>query len=283
MVASAQKMTWMQLLYYFFLTGLGLVMVYPLIWLLFASFKSNSEIFGSIHLLPKEYVWDSFRKGWEGSGQYTFGTFFLNTFILVIPTVVFTVASSLLVAYGFARFTFPLKKLFFALMISTLFLPAVVTMIPRFMLFGQLGWLNSYYPFIVPALCGGGPFFIFLLIQFLRGLPKELDESAKMDGGHSFTILIRILLPLSKAALFSAGIFQFIWTWNDFFGQLIYINSVKKFTISLALRMSLDVAASVEWNRILAMSLAAMIPSVLLYFFAQKYFVEGIATTGLKG
>lgn len=283
MSSHTAKTTPVHVFNYIFLTIFGFVMVYPLIWLVFASFKPNTEIFGTVALLPKDYVWDSFRKGWEGSGQYTFGTFFLNTFKLVIPTVVFTVVSSLLVAYGFARFTFPLKKLFFVLMISTLFLPGAVTIIPRFMLFSQFGWLNSYYPFIVPALCGGGPFFIFLFIQFLRGLPKELDESAKMDGGNSFTILVRILLPLCKAALFSVAIFQFIWTWNDFFGQLIYINSVKKFTISLALRMSLDVAASVEWNRLLAMSLLAIVPSVLLFFFAQKYFVEGIATTGLKG
>jgi len=137
--------------------------------------------------------------------------------------------------------------------------------------------------FTVPAIFACYPFFIFMLVQFFRGLPRELDESATIDGCNSFSILIRILLPLCKPALFSAGIFQFIWTWNDFFNSLIYINSVKKFTLSLGIRMSLDNATSANWNEIMAMSTLSIIPCVLLFFFAQKYFVEGIATTGIKG
>jgi oligogalacturonide transport system permease protein len=127
------------------------------------------------------------------------------------------------------------------------------------------------------------PFFIFMLIQFFRGLPKELDESAEIDGCNPFTVLIRILLPLSKPALFAAGIFQFMWTWNDFFNSLIYINSIRKFTVSLALRMAIDTTGGVAWNQIFAMSVVAVLPLVLIFFFTQKYFVEGIATTGLKG
>jgi oligogalacturonide transport system permease protein len=266
-----------------FLTVFGFVMVYPLIWLFFASFKANNEIFGSLSLFPKQVVWDSYSKGWQGSGQFTFGVFLLNTIKMVVPVVLFTLISSTLVAYGFARFTFPLKKILFAIMISTLMLPNAVIIIPRYILFKEFGWLNSYLPFTIPALFACYPFFIFMLVQFFRGLPKDLDESATIDGCNSFAILTRILLPLCKPALFSAAIFQFIWTWNDFFNSLIYINSVKKFTLALGLRMSLDVSSAARWNEVMAMSMVAIIPCVLIFFFAQKYFVEGIATTGLKG
>ncbi|NHN32348.1 carbohydrate ABC transporter permease [Paenibacillus agricola] len=261
----------------------GLIMIYPLIWLFTASFKSNEEIFGSLSLWPDRFLWDGYQKGWVGSGQYSFSLFFINTFKLVIPTVVFTVLSSTIVAYGFARFNFPFKRLLFSLMISTLMLPNAVVIIPKYILFKNLGWLNSYLPFIVPAMLATSAFFIFMIIQFFRGLPRELDESAKMDGCNSFTILVRILLPLSMPALISAAIFQFIWTWNDFFNSLIYITSVKKFTVALGLRMALDNSTSVAWNQVLAMSVVAVIPCILVFFFAQKYFVEGISTTGIKG
>lgn len=268
---------------YLLLSAFGLFMIYPLIWLFLSAFKPNNEIFGSVDLLPKNVVWDAFYNGWKGSGQFSFGVFFVNTFELVIPVVAFTLISSTLVAYGFARFKFPLKKILFTLMISTLMLPNAVIIIPRYILFKNFDWLNSYLPFTIPALFACYPFFIFMLVQFFRGLPRDLDESATIDGCNSFTILVRILLPLCKPALFSAGIFQFIWTWNDFFNSMIYINSVKKYTVALGLRMSLDTTTAANWNEIMAMSVIAIIPCVLIFFFAQKYFVEGIATTGIKG
>jgi oligogalacturonide transport system permease protein len=198
--------------------------------------------------------------------------------------VIFTVFFSAAVAYGFARFQFPLKKVLFALMISTLMLPQAVIIIPRYLIFRNLGWLDSYWPFIVPAIFACYPFFIFMMVQFIRGLPRELDESAVMDGCNPFTTLVRILLPLCKPALFSAAIFQFIWTWNDFFNSLIFINSVKNYTVSLALRMTIDsTGGTVAWNQIMAMSVLAVLPPVLIFFIFQRYFVEGIATTGIKG
>ncbi|MGG1554311.1 carbohydrate ABC transporter permease [Paenibacillus ferrarius] len=263
---------------------LGWLMIYPLIWLLLSSFKTNADLFGSLSLWPSQFVWNSYVKGWAGTGQYTYTTFFYNTFVLVIPTVVLTVLSSVMVAYGFARFKFPLRNLMFVLMISTLMLPHTVIIIPRYLIFRNLGWLDSFWPFIVPAAFGCFPFFIFMMVQFLRGLPKELDESAVMDGCNPPTILFRILLPLCMPAMISAAIFQFIWTWNDFFNPLIFINSVKKFPISLALRMTIDsTGGTIEWNQIMAMAVLAILPPVLVFFFSQKYFVEGIATTGIKG
>lgn len=262
---------------------LGILMLYPLIWMFFASFKSNQEIFGSMSLLPKEPVWDTYQKGFRGTGQFTYATFFKNTFLLVLPTVLLTVLSSAIVAYGFARFKFRFKRVLFMLMLSTLMLPNAVLIIPRYLLFNRFGWLNTYLPFYAPALFSCYPFFIYMMVQFFRGIPKDFDEAATIDGCNSFQIFVQILLPLCKPALFSAAIFQFIWTWNDFFNSLIYINSVKKFPVVLALRMSLDTTSASNWNQVLAMSVLSLVPGTVLFFSAQKYFVEGITSAGVKG
>ena len=268
---------------YSFLSAVGLIMIYPMVWLFFSSFKSNNEIFGSLNLFPGKFIWDSYSNGWKGSGQFGYSVFFMNSFKLVLPTVVFTVLSSIVVAYGFARFNFPFKGPLFGLMISTLMLPNAVIIIPRYLLFKKFGWLDTYLTFSIPAIFACYPFFIFMMVQFFRGIPRELDESARIDGCNVLTILLRILLPLSKPAIVSAAVFQAVWTWEDFFNSLIYINSVRKFTVSLALRMSLDTVASTNWNEVLAMSVVSILPCVLIFFLAQKYFVEGISTTGLKG
>ena len=168
-------------------------------------------------------------------------------------------------------------------MISTLMLPNSVIIIPRYLIFNKLGLLNTYWPFYLPAAFACFPFFIFMIVQFLRGVPRELDEAAYIDGCSSLRLYFKILLPLIKPALFSAGLFQFMWTWNDFFNTLIYISSVKKFPVSLGLRASLDTASPVQWDKVMAMSLIRILPLIVLFFFAQKYFVEGISTTGLKG
>jgi oligogalacturonide transport system permease protein len=278
------KKTVKKILHYVILAAIGFIIIYPLLWLFLSSFKSaNDEIFGSVDLFPKVWSIAGYVNGWKGMGDFEFSRFFLNTFLLVVPTVLLTVASSAFVAYGFARFEFPLKKPLFALMIGTLMLPSAVLIIPRYVLFNAFGWLNTYLPFIVPAAFGGSAFFIFLMVQFIRGIPKELDESARIDGCHAFGIFWRIILPLSKPALFSVGIFQFIWTWNDFFNPMIFINSVDRYPLSLALRLVLDNSTAVSWNNVLAMSVLAIVPCVLLFFFSQKYFVEGIAKTVLKG
>jgi len=281
---GGRKWRWKTAARHLALIAVGLIMIYPLIWLFFGSFKTNADLFGSMGLWPKTFVWDSYIKGWRSTGQFTYATFFANTFLLVIPTVIFTVVSSVIVGYGFARFEFPLKNFLFVLMISTLMLPQTVVLIPRYLIFRDLGWLNSYWPFIVPAIFACFPFFIFMMVQFFRGLPRELDESAEIDGCSPPRILFNILLPLSVPAMVSAVIFQFIWTWNDFFNQLVFINSVKKYTVSLALRMGIDsTGGDTEWNQLLAMSILSILPLVVLFFAAQRYFVEGVATTGIKG
>lgn len=262
---------------------LGICMLYPLIWMFFSSFKSNAEIFGSISLLPKEPVWDTFIKGWQGAGRISYTTFYINSFLIVIPTVLLTVFSSSLVAYGFARFRFRYKKALFMLMISTLMLPNSVLIIPRYLLYQKLGWLNTFLPFIMPAAFACNAFFIYMMIQFFRGLPRALDEAAIIDGCNSFQVYWRILLPLCKPGLFSAAIFQFIWTWNDFFNSLIYINSVRKYPVVLALRMSLDATSAANWNQVLAMATISLLPGTIIFFSAQKYFVEGVSAGSIKG
>jgi oligogalacturonide transport system permease protein len=267
---------------YIFLIVLAYIMIYPLLWMIGAAFKTNEEMFGTIGLLPKNPVFGAFAAGWVGTGQYGFSTFLSNTFLMVIPTVIFTVISATLVGYGFARFNFPLKKLLFFTMIATLMLPATVIIIPRYIFFKKLGWLDTYLPFIVPAMLGSFPFFNFMMVQFFRGLPIEIDESGKLDGCNSFVILKDLLLPLCKSAIFSVIVFQFVWTWNDFFNVLIYISSVAKYPVALGLRMTMDISTEFDWNQIMAMSLISILPPVILFFAAQKYFVEGIATTGMK-
>lgn len=269
---------------YIILIAVGILMIYPLVWLFFASFKSNQELFGKLALLPEHFSLDGIRNGWKGSGQFTYATFYLNTLKLVVPTVLFTVLSTGIVAYGFARFRFPGKKFLFLLMISTLMLPDTVITIPRYVLFNKFGWIDTYLPFWMPALLACYPFFIYMQIQFMRGIPRELDESAYVDGCNPFMTYVRILLPLMKPAIFSVVIFQTLWRWNDYFNNLIYISSVRKYTLSLALKMSIDGTGAVtQWNQVLSMSFVSMIPPTLLYFFAQKYFVEGITAGGLKG
>ena len=272
-----------EILSYTVLILIAFFLCYPLVWMFFASFKTNAEIYTGINLLPQEFNFDAFRDGWKGVANNTFTRFFTNSFLLVIPTALFTIISSTLVAYGFARFEFKGKKILFVVLLSTLMLPNSILIIPRYTIFRTLNVLDSYNPFYLMSIFACYPFFTYMLVQFIRGIPKELDESAIIDGCGSFRTLISILLPLLKPALFSAGLFQFLWTYNDYFNSLIYINSVRKFPVSLALRLTIDADAVIIWKNVMAMSSLAVLPVVILFFFCQKYFVEGIATTGLKG
>ncbi|MCJ8013501.1 carbohydrate ABC transporter permease [Paenibacillus sp. KQZ6P-2] len=257
------------------------IMFYPVLWWIGASFKSNPEL-SLPTLFPHKFQWNNYSDGWVALPKYTFTYFFLNSIKLTITTTALTVISSSLVAFGFGRLNFPLKKMWFALLLLTIMLPSQVTLIPQYAMFHSFNWINTYLPFIVPSAMGGA-FFIFLLIQFIRGIPGELDESAKIDGCTWFGIYWRIILPLMKPALITVMIFSFLWHWEDYFGPLIYLNTVDKFTVPLALRMFIDTQSAVSWGQVLAMSLLSVIPQMLLFFAAQRYFVEGIATTGLKG
>lgn len=268
---------------YTLLIVVGFIMLYPLLWLIGASFKSNQEIFNSIGFIPQEPTLDGYRKGWETSTPYTFGRFFWNTFLIILPKTVFTVISCALVAYGFARFEFRFKKLLFASLIATLLLPNVVTRVPQYILFRDLGWLDTYLPLWVPSAFAGDAFFVFMLVQFLRAIPRDMEEAARVDGANSFQTLIYIVVPMLIPALISVALFQFMWTMNDFLGPLIYLSSVESFPVSLALKLSIDTTEAFDWNRILAMSVLALLPALVVFFIAQRYFIEGISVGGVKG
>lgn len=269
---------------YFILILGAIIMLYPIIWLFGASFKTNTEIFQSIWFMPESFDFSSYIEGWRTSSRYTFATYFFNSFLIVIPKVILTVVSCTLAAYGFARFDFPFKRILFSLMISTLFLPAIVTRIPLYIFWRDLGFLDSYIPLIANSSFAMDTFFVFMLIQFFRTVPKELDEAAIMDGCNSFTTLTRVLIPILKPSLITVALFQFMWSFTDFQGPLIYISSVEKYPVSLALRMAMDTTtADFNWNRTIAMSIIGLIPSILVYFAAQKHFVGGSIEGGIKG
>lgn len=268
---------------YGFLSLLALVIAYPIVWLFFSSFKESSEIFTSIRLLPEQWIVSGYAEGWRSTSQYPFTLFLTNSLKLVVPTVLMTCVSSCLVAYGFTRFTFPMKKFWFAVMISTMMLPNTILVIPRYILFNHFDALNSYRPFYLLAIFAANPFFSFLLVQFFRGIPRELDEAATIDGCTRLGILARVILPLAVTPLITVALFQTMWTWNDFFNPLIYIDSVKLYPISLGLRLAIDADTAVNWSKIIAMTVVSMLPLILMFLFLQRYFVAGIATTGLKG
>jgi len=271
------------LLYHFFVIGIGLIMIYPIAWTLASALKPESDIFKkAASLIPSELKWDNFAKGWAGFGDITFGTFFVNSGIVTTFVVIGTLISSTLVAFGFARLQFRLKKVLFVCLLATIMLPHQVTLIPQYIMFHKIGWVNTFYPLIVPAFIGGVPFFIFLMIQFIRGIPRELDEAAIIDGCSTFGIFWNIILPLTKPALATVAIFSFYWTWDDFMSPLIYLNDTKLFTVSLGLRLFSDPSAVTAWGPLFAMSIASLIPTFLIFLFFQKQLVEGVATTGIK-
>lgn len=263
------------------LIAFSLIMIYPVIWWVGASLKSVAEL-SLPTIWPTEPMWENYTKGWNYSNQHSFGRFFANTLLMELGNVVGGVLTAALVAYGFGRLNFKLRGMWFAILLLTMMLPTQVTIVPQYILFNSFGFTDSYVPLVLPHFFGGGAFFIFLLVQFIRGLPRDLDEAAKIDGASVYGIFFRIILPLIKPALVTVGIFTFIWSWDDFFGQLLYLSSVSKFTVGLGLRMFID-QFDVQWGQLLAMSLLSVMPSALIFMFAQKYFVEGIATTGLKG
>lgn len=260
------------------------VMAFPLLWLVSSAFKNNTEIFAKeFSFIPREPTIRNFYDGWHINPQYSFLHFLKNTLLLVGGVMVGNLLSCSLTAYAIARIRFRFKKAVFSIIIMTLMLPSQITLIPQYLIFSNLGWLSTNLPFYVPAFLSTQSFFVYMLIQFMRGIPRELDESARIDGCSNFRIYRSIMLPLVKPALFSVSIFSFIWTWNDFLGQLIYLNKVRTYTVSLILSSIMDSTSATSWGSLMALTLISILPCILIFFLAQKYFVEGIATSGLKG
>lgn len=269
--------------YHLAVAALGFVMLYPLLWLFAGSFKGPAEIWTNVtSLVPQEFTLDNYLKGWAGFGGITFTTFYINSLIYAGVGTVATVFSSAAVAYGFSRIRFVGRGFWFTCMLMTLMLPSQVTIIPQYIVFSKLNLLNTFYPLLLPRFCGQA-FFIFMIMQFIRGISRELDEAAEIDGCGPVGFFFRIILPLIRPVLFTAAIFSFYWTWEDFLTPLVYLNSPKLYTISLALRSFADPSAATDWGAIFAMSALSLVPVFILFVVFQRYLVEGISTTGLKG
>jgi len=258
-------------------------MIYPILWLAGSSFKPAGEIWTRVYsLIPRVPTFDNYVNGWKGFGGVSFAVYYRNTIFYATVGTLAAIVSSSIVAFGFARIDFPLKNVWFACMIATLMLPAQVSIIPQYIMFNKIGWINSYFPLIVPRLFGQA-FFIFMIMQFIRGIPRELDEAADIDGCGRGGTFFRIILPLLKPAMFTAAIFSFYWTWSDFLAPLIYLNNPKIYTISLALRSFSDPGGLTDWGAIFAMSFLSLVPVLALFVAFQRYLVQGIASTGIKG
>ena len=270
------------LLYHVVLCLASIAMLYPLLWMLASSFKPDSEIFGDASLWPRHFSLAAYWRGWSGL-QVTFGQFFLNSLVVSLCSVVGNVMSCSLAAYAFARLKFRGQKFWFALMLGTLMLPYHVTLIPQYILFLNLDWVDTFLPLIVPKFLAVDAFFIFLLVQFFRSIPRELDEAAMIDGCGPWRIYWIVILPLSIPALATAAIFTFIWTWDDFFGPLIYLNDMNSYTVQLGLRSFVDSTGKSDWGALFAMSTLTLLPLFVFFLFFQRLLIDGIATTGLKG
>lgn len=261
----------------------ALIMVYPLIWMIFGSFKTTLEITQHAEkLLPESFSLANYINGWKGFAGYSFGLFFKNSFIIAGISTIGAVISSSIVAYGFARCRFKGSNIWFSCMLLAMMLPFQMIMIPQYILFNKIGWVGSYLPIIVPQWFGQG-FFIFLNIQFIKGIPRDLDEAAIIDGCSIYGIFPRIILPLIKPSLVTSAIFSFMWRWDDFLAPLIYLSDPATYPVSYALKMFSDPTAGSDWGAMFAMATLSLIPIFLIFLTMQKYLVEGIASTGIKG
>lgn len=264
---------------YVLLAAISVLMIFPFFWMLRSSFMTNREIMTMpIQWLPSHYNLDNFK---EGFTKAPFGRYFLNSGLIVVLNLVGAIFSSSFIAFGFERLRFKGRNFWFALMLSTMMIPYTVLMIPQFLIWQSVGGYDTFYPLIVPCFFGTA-FNVFLIRQFYAGIPKEYDEAALVDGANYFVIFTRVVLPMSKPALCTVGVFTFMNTWNDFMGPLLYLDDQKMKTVSLALQNFMGQHTS-DWNLMMAVATVITIPMVIVYFMAQKYFIEGITFSGLKG
>jgi len=264
-----------------FLILTSLVMIYPLLWMLASSLKPDNQIFGNLGLWPSEFRWENYSLGWNALAV-SFSRFFLNSTFVTVLSVVVNVISCSFAAYAFARLEFTGRTVWFALMMTTLMIPYHVVLIPQYILFLRLGWVDTYLPLIVPKFLAGEAFFIFLMVQFFRQLPRELDEAAMIDGCNPFKIYWAIIMPLSIPAMATAAIFSFIWTWEDFLGPLVYLNDMRDYTVPLALRSFIAQDSVSAYGQLFAMSILSIVPIVLFFIIFQRLIIRGIAMSGLK-
>lgn len=264
---------------YILMTAIALVFMIPLLWMFSTSLKTRADIFAwPPSWLPDVPMWENYVAAFT---SYPLARFMLNSTILVVLNTIGELVSVPLIAYGFARLRFPFKKVLFLLMLSTMMIPGQIKLIPLYSMYSRLGLIDTYVPLFLPSFFGN-PFFIFLMVQYIRTIPRDLDEAARIDGAGTWTILYRIILPLCKPALAVMIVFTFLWVWNDFLQPLIYLNDFNSYPISVGLAF-FQGRYSVEWNMFMAATLVSILPVLVLYFFAQKHLIGGISALGLKG
>lgn len=269
-------------IYHLFVIAFGLLMIYPVIWMILGSFKLKSEILGSkAPFLPSVWVWQNYPDGWAGGGSYTFGTFFLNSAFVSVLGTLGTVISSAMVSYGLARVVFKGRQLWFTIMIMTMLLPGQVLMIPQYIIWNKLDLVGSFVPLILPKFLGW-PFFIYMMMQFVRGLPKELDEAAMIDGCNKYTIFTRIILPLLGPSIITTTVISFYWIWDDYMGPLLYLSKPALKTVSLAIKGFAD-AQGTNFGPMFAMSTLSLIPVFTLFLFFNRYLMDGVTAGSVKG
>ena len=278
-----RRWTLKELVFHVVVLAILVVILYPVAWMLLSTFKPSSQIVGNAQLLPRELTVANYETALSGIGGVSFWTFFQNSTILAVLSVIGVVLSSALAAYAFARIDFPGRTAYFGIMIGTLLLPFHVVIIPQYIMFNAFGMVNTFTPLLLGKFLATEAFFVFLMVQFMRGLPRELDEAARIDGAGHYRTFWSIMLPLLKPALVTSAIFTFIWTWNDFFGPLLYLKDPDLYTLPIALRLFVDQSSSADYGGQMAMAVLALIPVFLFFLIFQRYLVDGVATQGLKG
>ena len=263
--------------------GIAILMMYPIVWMLFSSFKETNLVMTTVtELFPREWTLDNYVTGWKGFGGITFATLFKNSVVITILSTAGAVLSSTMVAYGFARVNFKGKNVLFFCMIITMMLPNQVIMIPQYIIFNMLGWVNTMLPIVVPAWMAKA-FFIFMIMQFMEGIPRDLDEAARIDGCSDYSIFTHIMVPLVRPAMVTCAIFEFYWKWDDYMGSLLYLNSPQKYTVSIALKNFTDPMSSSDYGAMFAMCVLSLLPIIIIFLLLQKYIIEGVASSGIKG
>lgn len=272
-------------IYHILVFGFGLVMLYPLMWMFFSSLKETTTIFTTAgQLIPTHITFDNYANGWKGFAGIKFGVFLKNSLFIAIVATFGTLMSSAFVAYSFSRCKkFKLRGILFAAMLASMMLPGQILMVPQYLWYKKLDWVGSYLPLIVPFFFAVQGYFVYLMMNFIEGIPTDLDEAAKIDGCSYYSIFFRIIFPLMRPALVTGGIFSFMWRWDDFMSALLYVNKAAQYPVSLALKLFADPGSTSDYGAMFAMAVVSLIPILIIFFIFQKQLVEGIATSGLKG
>ena len=259
------------------------IVLYPLLWVVAASVKGNTDIITDTALWPDQITWEHFASAFDGLAGIPLWRFFWNSFVIAALSVVGVVVSCSMTAYALGRLRFPGRTAMFGIVIATLLLPSQVMLIPQYLIFSELELTNSYVPLVIGKFLALDAFFVFLYIQFLRGIPRELDQAATIDGAGHFRVFFSVLLPLLRPAVVTSSIFTFIWSWNDFMGPLIYLYDIEKFPLPRLLQAYNNSEGVTDWGGMMAMTLLSLVPVVLFFLVFQRFLIRGIATTGVKG